>query len=71
MHSRDLNPEETGRAIMRLQPEQSSDFAFPQLIPSNGRLSCCTAPRFGLAFCAIYIRHGTARLIFYICQFTR
>jgi hypothetical protein len=28
MRSRDLNPEETGRAIMRLQAEQSSDFDF-------------------------------------------
>ena len=33
MRSRDLNPEETGRAIMRLQAEQSSDIDFPQLIP--------------------------------------
>jgi hypothetical protein len=33
MRGRDLNPEETGRAIMRLQAEQSSDFDFPQLIP--------------------------------------
>jgi hypothetical protein len=33
MRSRDLNPEETGRAIMRLRAEQSSDFDFPQLIP--------------------------------------
>jgi hypothetical protein len=33
MRSRDLNPEETGRAIMRLQAEQSSDFDFPRLIP--------------------------------------
>jgi hypothetical protein len=33
MRSRDLNPEETGRTIMRLQAEQSSDIDFPQLIP--------------------------------------
>jgi hypothetical protein len=33
MGSRDLNPEEIGRAIMRLQAEQSSDSDFPQLIP--------------------------------------
>jgi hypothetical protein len=33
MRGRDLNPEEIGRAIIRLQAEQSSDFDFPQLIP--------------------------------------
>ena len=32
MGGRDLNPEDTGRAVMRLRAEQSSDFDFPQLI---------------------------------------
>jgi hypothetical protein len=71
MRGRGLNPEEIGRAIVRLQAEQASDFDFPQLIPVERAAELLYGPTDWSRLLRNLRSAWTTRLIFCICQFTR